>query len=181
MNPNIPALMSCNRQVHSWLTKGVKVTYQEGNETVGKQLKVIDFDNPENNDWLVVNQFTIHGQKQNRRPDVLVFLNGLPLSVIELKNAADENADIWAAYNQLQTYKNDIPDLFNYNTCLVISDGIYARLGSLSANEERFMRWRTIDGVEVDPLGQHRELETLIKGLFNKESLPQLPQILLHL
>ena len=169
MNPNIPALMSCNRQVHSWLTKGVKVTYQEGNETIGKQLKVIDFDNPENNDWLVVNQFTIHGQKQNRRPDVLVFLNGLPLSVIELKNAADENADIWAAYNQLQTYKNDIPDLFNYNTCLVISDGIYARLGSLSANEERFMRWRTIDGVEVDPLGQHRELETLIKGLFNKE------------
>ncbi len=169
MNPNIPALMSCNRQVHSWLTKGVKVTYQEGNETVGKQLKVIDFDNPENNDWLVVNQFTIHGQKQNRRPDVLVFLNGLPLSVIELKNAADEHADIWAAYNQLQTYKNDIPDLFNYNTCVVISDGIYARLGSLSANEERFMRWRTIDGVEVDPLGQHRELETLIKGLFNKE------------
>ncbi len=169
MNPNIPALMSANRQVHSWLTKGVKVTYQEGNETVGKQLKVIDFDNPENNDWLVVNQFTIHGQKQNRRPDVLVFLNGLPLSVIELKNAADEHADIWAAYNQLQTYKNDIPDLFNYNTCLVISDGIYARLGSLSANEERFMRWRTIDGVEVDPLGQHRELETLIKGLFNKE------------
>jgi len=169
INPNIPALMSCNRQVHSWLTKGVKVTYQEGNETVGKQLKVIDFDNPENNDWLVVNQFTIHGQKQNRRPDVLVFLNGLPLSVIELKNAADENADIWAAYNQLQTYKTDIPDLFNYNTCLVISDGIYARLGSLSANEERFMRWRTIDGVTVDPLGQHRELETLIKGLFNKE------------
>ncbi|MDB3932947.1 type I restriction endonuclease subunit R [Luminiphilus sp.] len=169
MNPNIPALMSCNRQVHSWLTKGVKVAYQEGNETVGKQLRVIDFENPENNDWLVVNQFTIHGQKQNRRPDVLVFLNGLPLSVIELKNAADENADIWAAYNQLQTYKNDIPDLFNYNTCLVISDGIYARLGSLSANEERFMRWRTIDGVEVDPLGQHRELETLIKGLFNKE------------
>ena len=169
VNPNIPALMSCNRQVHSWLTKGVKVTYQEGDETVGKQLKVIDFDHPENNDWLVVNQFTIHGQKQNRRPDVVVFLNGLPVSVLELKNAADENADIWAAYNQLQTYKNDIPDLFNYNACLVISDGIYARMGSLSANEERFMRWRTIDGVEVDPLGQHRELETLINGLFNKD------------
>ena len=169
MNPNIPALMSCNRQVHSWLTKGVKVTYHEGNQEVGKQLKVIDFENPENNDWLVVNQFTIHGQNHNRRPDVLVFINGLPLSVIELKNAADEKADTRAAYNQLQTYKNDIPDLFNYNTCLVISDGIYARMGSLSANEERFMRWRTIDGVEVDPLGQHRALETLIKGLFNKE------------
>ena len=168
-NPNIPALMSCNRQVHSWLTKGVKVTFQERNETVGRQVKVIDYDNPVNNDWLVVNQFTIEGQKQKRRPDVLVFVNGLPLAVIELKNVADVNADIWAAYNQLQTYKNDIPDLFNYNTCLVISDGIYARLGSLSANQERFMRWRTIDGVDVDPLGQHRELETLIKGLFNKE------------
>lgn len=169
INPNIPALMSCNRQVHSWITKGVKVTYHEGNQEVGRQLRVIDFENPENNDWLVVNQFTIHGAKQNRRPDVLVFLNGLPLAVIELKNVADAKADIWAAYNQLQTYKSDIPDLFNYNTCLVISDGIYARLGSLSANEERFMRWRTIDGVAVDPLGQHRELETLIKGLFGKE------------
>jgi type I restriction enzyme R subunit len=167
-NPNIPALMSCNRQVHSWITKGVKVVYHEGNQEVGKQLKIIDFENPENNDWLAVNQFTIHGVKQNRRPDVLVFLNGLPLAVIELKNVADAKADIWAAYNQLQTYKTDIPDLFNYNTCLVISDGIYARLGSLSANEERFMRWRTIDGVDVDPLGQHRELETLIKGLFDK-------------
>lgn len=169
INPNIPALMSCNRQVHSWITKGVKVVYHEGSQEVGKQLKVIDFENPENNDWLVVNQFTIHGVKQNRRPDVLVFLNGLPLAVIELKNVADAKADIWAAYNQLQTYKTDIPDLFNYNTCLVISDGIYARLGSLSANEERFMRWRTIDGVAVDPLGQHRELETLIKGLFDKQ------------
>lgn len=168
-NPNIPALMSCNRQVHSWITKGVKVVYHEGNQEVGKQLKVIDFENPENNDWLVVNQFTIHGVKQNRRPDVLVFLNGLPLAVIELKNVADAKADIWAAYNQLQTYKTDISDLFHYNTCLVISDGIYARLGSLSANEERFMRWRTIDGEAVDPLGQHRELETLIKGLFDKQ------------
>jgi len=169
MNPNIPALMSCNRQVHSWLTKGVKVTYQEGIETVGKLLKVIDFDNVDNNDWLVVNQFTIQGHKHTRRLDVLIFVNGLPLSVIELKNLADEHADIWSAYNQLQTYKNDIPDLFNYNTGLVISDGIYARVGSLSANEERFMRWRTIDGEVVDPLGKHRELETLIKGMFTKE------------
>ena len=169
VNPNIPSLMSCNRQLHSWLTKGIKVTYHEGVQEVGKQLKVIDFDNLKNNDWLVVNQFTIHGHKHNRRPDMLVFVNGLPLAVIELKNVADESADIWAAYNQLQTYKNDIPDLFNYNTCLVISDGIYARLGSLSANEERFMRWRTIDGVAIDPLGNHRELETLIKGLFSQE------------
>jgi type I restriction enzyme R subunit len=169
LNPNIPALMSCNRQVHEWLTKGVKVTYHEGNQEVGKQLKVIDFETPNNNDWLVVNQFTIHGNNHNRRPDVLVFVNGLPLAVIELKNAADENADIWSAYNQLQTYKTDIPDLFNYNTCLIISDGIYARMGSISADEERFMRWRTIDGKDVDPLGNHRELETLIRGFFDKE------------
>ena len=99
----------------------------------------------------------------------MVFVNGLPLSVIELKNAADENADIWAAFNQLQTYKNDIPDLFNANVCLVISDGIYARMGSLTADEERFMRWRTIDGQTLDPLGQHQGLETLVKGIFDKE------------
>ena len=169
INPDIPALMSCNRQVHQWLTKGVKVTYHEGNQEVGKQLKVIDYDNPDNNDWLVVNQFTVHGHKHNRRPDIVVFVNGLPLSVIELKNVADENADIWAAFNQLQTYKTDIPDLFNYNVCMVISDGIFARMGSLSADQERFMRWRTIDGVQLDPLGQNRQLQTLVKGVFNKK------------
>ena len=169
MSPNIPALMSCNRQVHTWLTQGMKVTYQKGKETVGKQLKLLDFDDLENNDWLVVNQFTVHGQKQSRIPDVVVFVNGLPLAVIEFKNLAEEKADIWAAYNQLQTYKNDIPDIFNTNTCLVITDGIYGRLGSLSAKKERFTRWRTIDGVDIDPLGEHRQLETLVKGLFNKK------------
>jgi len=168
-SPNIPSLVKCNRQVHQYLTKGIKVFFHEGNQEIGKQLKVIDYENPENNDWLIVNQFTIHGHKHNRRPDLIIFINGLPLAVIELKNIADENADIWAAFNQLQTYKNDISDLFNYNLCMVISDGIYARLGSISSDEERFMRWRTIDGVELDPLGQNQQLETLIKGLFNKE------------
>ena len=169
INPNIPALMSCNRQMHQWLTKGIKITYHEGSQEVGKQLKVIDYEDLENNDWLVVNQFTVQGAKHSRRPDVLVFVNGLPLSVIELKNAADEDADIWTAYDQLQTYKTDIPDLFSYNVCMVISDGIYARLGSVSADRERFMRWRTIDGVDLDPLGQNQQLETLIKGLFSKD------------
>ncbi len=168
-NPNIPALMSCNRQVHQWLTKGIKVTYHEGDQEVGKQLKVIDYENLDDNDWLAVNQFTVHGNKHNRRPDVLVFVNGLPLSVIELKNVADENADIWTAFDQLQTYKADIPDLFNYNVCMVISDGIYARLGSVSADRERFMRWRTIDGIKLDPLGQNQQFKTLVKGLFNKD------------
>ena len=169
LNPNIPALMSCNRQMHNWLTKGVKVEFEQDGQQIGKQLKVIDFDDPSNNDWLVVNQFTVEGNKHNRRPDIVVFVNGLPLSVIELKNAADEDADIWSAFNQLQTYKADIPDLFNSNVCLVISDGIYARMGSLSAEKERFMRWRTIDGARPDPLGQHRDLETLVKGVFNQE------------
>ena len=169
LNPNIPALVSCNRQVHNWLVKGIKVEFDQDGQTIGKQLKVIDYDDPSNNDWLIVNQFTVQGVRHKRRPDLVVFVNGLPLSVIELKNAADENADIWAAFNQLQTYKNDIPDLFNANVCLVISDGIYARMGSLTADEERFMRWRTIDGVTLDPLGQHQGLETLVKGIFDKE------------
>ena len=167
-NPNIPSLISCNRQVHQWLVDGVKVTYHEGNEEVGRQARVIDFDNPDNNDWLVVNQFTVHGQRHNRRPDLLVFVNGLPLAVIELKNVADENADIWAAYNQLQTYMKDIPDLFSYNVCLVISDYVEARMGSISSAEERFMRWRTIDGEALDPLGKHEQLQTLVRGLFDK-------------
>ena len=170
VNPNIPALMSCNRQVHEWLTTGVKVIYHQGNEEVGRQLRVIDFDDPGNNDWLVVNQFTVQGQKHNRRPDLLVFVNGLPLAVIELKNAADENADIWSAYNQLQTYMTDIPDLFNYSVCLVISDYIEARMGSISASEQRFMRWRTIDGKQLDPLGENQQLQTLIRGLFDRQT-----------
>ena len=169
LNPNIPSLISCNRQVHNWLTKGVKVEFEQDGQTIGKQLKVIDFDNPANNDWLVVNQFTMEGNKRNRRPDLVVFVNGLPVSVIELKNVADENADIWSAFNQLQTYKTDIPDLFNANVCLVISDGIYAQMGSLTADEERFMRWRTIDGETLDPLGPHRYSETLIRGFFDQK------------
>ena len=169
LNPNIQALATCNRKIHNWLTKGIRVEFQEDGQTLGKQLKVIDFDNPANNDWLVVNQFSVQGIKHNRRPDLVVFVNGLPLSVFELKNPSDVKADTWAAYNQLQTYKSDIPDLFNANICLVISDGIYARMGSLTADEQRFMRWRTIDGETLDPLGKHRDLETLIRGLFDKE------------
>lgn len=170
LSPNIPSLLSCNREMHKWITKGLKVTYMKDNEEIGRQLQLIDYENIDNNDWLVVNQFEVQGDQRLRRPDVLLFVNGLPLGVIELKNPADENADIWSAYNQLQTYKDNIPDLFNTNSVLVISDGIQARLGSLTATEERFMRWRTIDGENVDPLGQYQDLETLIKGLFNKET-----------
>lgn len=173
LNPNITGLFNCNREIHSWLTKGLKITYMKDDQEIGHQLKLIDFDNLENNDFLVVNQFEVKGDKRLRRPDVVVFLNGLPLSVIEFKNPADIKADIWSAFNQLQTYKDNIPNLFNTNVNLIISDGVEARVGSLTADQERFMKWRTIDGDNVDPLGEHRDLETLIKGLFNKETFLQ--------
>ena len=171
-NPNVPGLLASNRQFHRWMTQGLPITYMDGNQQVGIRLKVIGFDDPASNDWLVVNQLAIQGTKHNRRPDVVVYLNGLPLAVIELKNPADEKADIWAGFNQLQTYKQDIPDLFTPNVLLVISDGIQARLGSLSADRERFQRWRTIEGENhLDPLGAHRDLETLVRGIFDKGRL----------
>ncbi|NBP89554.1 MAG: type I restriction endonuclease subunit R, partial [Planctomycetia bacterium] len=128
---------------------------------------VIDFDNPDNNDWHVINQFTVTEGTNNRRPDVLVFVNGLPLAVIELKNPAQEQSDIWSAYKQLQTYKEQIPSLFNYNELLVISDGTQARIGSLTANKEWFKVWRTVDGT-TDASAAIPELETLIQGVFEK-------------
>lgn len=165
LTPNLPTLIQINRQFHRWLRDGVKVQYQKNGETVGDQVRLIDFTNPMANDWLAVNQFTIKGPNHTKRPDIILFVNGLPFAVLELKNPADEQADIWTAYNQLQTYKEQIPDLFNTNELLIISDGITARVGSLTADTERFSAWRTIDGLMVDPLGAMRELETMTKGL----------------
>ena len=171
-NPNTPGLLASNRQFHRWMTTGLPITYMDGNQEVGIRLKVIGFDDPASNDWLVVNQLAIQGPKHNRRPDVVVYLNGLPIAVLELKNPADEKADIWAAFNQLQTYKDNIPDLFTSNVLMVISDGTYARVGSLSASKERFQQWRVIDAEQdLDPLGKFRELETLIRGLFDQKRL----------
>ena len=110
------------------------------------KVRLIDFDDPDANDWLAVNQFTVIENKANRRPDVVIFVNGLPLGVIELKNPGDENATLDGAFNQLQTYKAQIPSLFRTNAALVISDGLAARIGSLTADRERFMPWRTVDG-----------------------------------
>ena len=132
---------------------------------------IADFSDPDNNDWAAVNQFTVHGPHHTRRPDIVIFLNGLPIAVVELKNPADEKADIWAAFEQLQTYKEHIPDLFIMNELLVISDSITARVGSLTADKERFMAWRTIEGIDVDPLGAMREAETLVRGLFRRDLL----------
>jgi hypothetical protein len=139
-------LLAANRAFHQLLVNGVPVEYQQDGETRGDFVRLVDFADVGTNEWLAVNQFSIKGAKYTRRPDIVLFVNGLPLVLLELKNPADENADIWKAYHQLQTYKEQIPDLFQYNEILVISDGTEARLGSLSANMERFMAWRTIDG-----------------------------------
>jgi len=117
------------------------------------------------NEWVAVNQFAIKGPDHSRRPDIILFVNGLPIVLIELKNPADEQADIWKAFDQIQTYKSQIPEVFLYNEILIIADGSEARMGALSADAERFMQWRTIDGVTIDPLGQFNELETLIRGV----------------
>lgn len=171
LNPNLPSLLQANRQFHRWLRDGVKVEFQRDDETIGERVRLVDFTNPGNNEWLAVNQFTVRGPHHTKRPDIIIFLNGLPVSVIELKNSADESADIWKAFQQLQTYKEQIPDLFITNELLVISDGVTARVGSLTADKERFMQWRTIDGNDLDPLGQMREAETLIRGLFRRDLL----------
>ncbi len=171
LNPNIPGLVNANRQVHRWLVDGVPVEFQKDGETRGDRVRLIDFTNVAANDWLAVNQFSVQGAKLTRRPDVVLFLNGLPIVVIELKNPGDEDADIWAAWNQLQTYQVDIPDLFLTNGLQVISDGIQARMGSITSDRERFMAWRTIDGRSTDPLGAMRELETLILGLCQRNLL----------
>ena len=161
----IPSLLAANRQLHKFLVGGVPVQYQKDGETLGDFVRLIDWEHPQRNEWLAINQFSIRGPHHTRRPDIILFINGLPLVLIELKNPADLNADIWKAFDQIQTYKEQIPDVFQYNELLVIADGSEARLGSLSANAERFMQWRTIDGVTIDPLGQFNELETLVRGL----------------
>lgn len=167
----IPVLLSANKQFHKFLVNGVPVQYQKDGETRGDFVRLVDWQSPEKNEWLAVNQFTIKGPKHTRRPDIILFVNGLPLVLLELKNPADENADIWKAYDQIQTYKEQIPDVFQYNEVLIISDGTEALLGSLSADAERFMAWRTIDGQTLDPLGQFQELQTLVRGLLAPEYL----------
>ncbi|MGF6787373.1 type I restriction endonuclease subunit R [Paraburkholderia sp. 35.1] len=171
LNPNVPGLVNANRQLHRWLVDGVPVEFQKDGETRGDRVRLVDFTDISANDWLAVNQLAIQGPKQLRRPDVVLYLNGLPIVVVELKNPGDENADIWAAWNQLQAYHQDISDLFNANALEVISDGTTARMGSLTSNKERFLAWRTIDGHETDPLGAMHELETLTRGLFRRDYL----------
>jgi type I restriction enzyme R subunit len=166
--PDSPSLFQNNRVFHKMLRDGVEVEVagKEG-ETLNPRLRLVDFDEPEQNDWLVANQFTVIEGHHNRRPDLIVFLNGLPLAVLELKNLADEDTTILDAFNQLQTYKRQIASLFTYNELLVISDGIQARVGTVGSPWERFAPWRTVDGQEVAPPGT-LELTTLLTGMFEK-------------
>lgn len=167
----IPSLLAANRAFHKLLVGGVPVQYQKDGETRGDFVRLIDWTHPEKNEWWAVNQFTIKGPHKTRRPDIILFVNGLPLVLLELKNPADENANIWKAFDQIETYKEQVPDVFQYNEVLVISDGTDALMGSLSANAERFMAWRTIDGVNLDPLGQFQELQTLVRGVLAPQYL----------
>ncbi|MEG4249363.1 type I restriction endonuclease subunit R [Microcoleus sp. Pol10D4] len=167
-----PDLINNNEIFHRYLTEGITVEYQRDGETKGEKLWLIDWDNPENNEFLAVNQFTIIEDNHNRRPDIILFINGLPLVVIELKNAADAKADLQAAFNQLQTYKREIPSLFIYNALLVISDGISARAGSFSASYSRFSQWkRKLPNGHIDNNPNTNELEILTQGMLNKDTL----------
>ena len=169
-----PHLIEENRRLHRAIVEGLDVEFHAEDGTIrGDKVQLVNFDTPDNNDWLVVDQMTVIEHGHNRRPDVVMFVNGLPLAVIELKNPGTEAATLRAAYNQLQTYKDEIPSLFRSNALLVTSDGMLARVGSLTANEERFMPWRTTDGSSVAPKGSP-EMETLIEGVFEKQRFLQL-------
>ncbi len=171
LKPESLDLITNNRAFHRLLLGGVPVEYKnEHGDPVSDHVFLVDFENLKNNKFAVVNQFTITGSKQPRRPDVICFINGLPVAVLELKSPSDENADIWDAFNQIQTYKSEIPDLFMFNEAVVVSDGYTARVGSLTANQERFMPWRTISNENDKPLLEW-QLETMVRGFFDRELL----------
>ena len=162
-----PTLITSNHTIHRYLVDGVPVEYQNADgRIVGDLVQVIDYNTPLDNEFLAVNQFTVVESGTDRRPDIVLFINGLPLAVFELKNAAHEGADIWKAYNQIDTYKKQIPSLFHFNESLIISDGIQARLGTLTSDKERFMPWRTIEGEKLAD-SKLTQLEVMVRGVFH--------------
>ncbi len=190
LNPSIPAdaledayrkltlpegadLVSRNRAFHRMLVEGIPVEYRTNGGIRGDLVRVIDFENPDANDWLAVNQYTVVEGNSVRRPDVVLFVNGLPLAVIELKNAADTGATIWSAFAQLQTYRAEIPSLFVPNQVLVVSDGLQARIGTLTAGREWFKPWRTISG-ETLAAESISELQVVLEGVFDRERFLEL-------
>ena len=165
-----PTLIEENRRLHGFLVEGVPVEFcNEDGVMKGDHVRLLDFNDPDTNDWLAANQFTVIENKTNRRPDIVLFVNGLPLVVVELKNASDENATLDGAFNQLQTYRDQIGSLFRTNVALIISDGIEARIGSLTADRERFMPWRA-DASGTLAKANTPEIETLLKGTLDKRN-----------
>ena len=160
-------LITNNRAFHHMLLEGVPVSYKKEDDWVNDHAFLVDFNHVYQNRFVAINQFTIQGTKQPRRPDIICFINGIPFAVLELKSPTDENADIWDAFNQLQTYKEEVSDLFVFNEALVVSDGITARVGSLTASQERFLPWRTIKNEDDKPQLEW-ELETVIRGFFDR-------------
>ncbi|MCB5284729.1 MAG: type I restriction endonuclease subunit R [Candidatus Cloacimonetes bacterium] len=165
-----PSLLDRNRAFHKLLVEGVPVSYRLEGKTVHSSARLVDFAFPENNDFLAVSQMTVIEDKHIRRPDIVLFLNGLPLAVLELKNPSDPNTTIWSAYNQIQTYISQIPSLFAYNSLLVITDGLDARVGTLSSGRERMMPWRTISGEEIEN-SETSKMEVLLRGIFEPSRL----------
>src|SRR5690554_24834 len=159
-----------NRSFHRLVLAGVPVEYKRNDKTVHDHAFLLDFNELDNNRFRVINQFTIEGSKQPRRPDVICFINGLPLAVLELKNPTSENLSIWDAFNQIQTYKDEVPDLFAYNAAVIISTGFEARVGSLTANQERYMPWRTVLNEDDKPIVEW-QLETMVRGFFDRALL----------
>jgi type I restriction enzyme, R subunit len=165
-----PNALINNETFHRYLTDGVDVEMRTESGIRGEKIYIVDFENPENNEFLAVNQFTVVEGNQNKRPDIILFVNGLPLVVIELKNAVDENANLKSAFNQLQTYKQAIPSLFTYNSLMVISDGWDARCGTITSDYGRFMTWKTKDGkTTADHL--QPQMEVMFHGMLNKHTL----------
>ncbi len=165
-----PELLHNNEEFHRLLVEKVKIPYQQQGYERSHEVALIDFENAANNQFTVVNQYTIIENNQNKRPDVLLFINGLPLVVIELKNAASENADIKSAYQQIQTYKAIIPSLFTYNAICILSDGLECKAGSISADLSRYMTWKTADGIK-EASRFKPQLETLLKGMLQPATL----------
>ncbi len=165
-----PDMAVNNQTFHRYITDGIEIPTREDNRNVTKRILLFDFNEPRNNDFLAVNQFIVEEGNQRKRTDIILFVNGLPIVLFELKNATDEAVGISDAYNQLQTYKQEIPSLLTFNEFMVASDGVQAKVGTLSSNEERFMVWRTIDG-KVEHGTASSQLEVLIKGMCNPEVL----------
>ena len=175
LTPESPSLVENNRRFHRMLTDGVDVSWMDEEGEQHGKVWLLDVQTPENNDWLAVHQFTVRENRKTRRPDIVLFVNGLPLVVIELKNPSEEQATLQRAFQQLQTYKNEIPSLFVYNALLVISDGMQARFGTITSGWDRFMPWRTIDGTDLyrEPGNEKQHdgemkpgLTVLLRGMF---------------